>query len=405
MVTMGMRIPSPRLAVPPVNGETRRRDEVRLTWPGGGAPVAETSNAGWRLRAAGENMNSYQITAFGRPLELRCTEEPQPQGTEVLVRVERSGVCHSDLHIWHGFFDLGGGKRFEMTQRMTLPFTLGHEIVGEVVALGPGAEGVALGQKGIVHPWIGCGSCRACEAGEELRCPKPRTIGVRRDGGYSDHVMVPHPRYVVPYGDLDPALAATCACSGLTAYSALKKLPALSAEDSLLVIGAGGVGLACVGLARALLAAKVIVSDVAGTKREAALAQGAHAALDASASDGRAEVWAVAGGRAPRAAIDFVGSPETLRLALEAVDLGGTVIAVGLYGGELPISTALLPLRQLTLRGSYVGSLQELRELVAIMQEREVTTVPVRTRPMVEVNAIMADLEAGRVIGRTVMVP
>ncbi|NNM72470.1 alcohol dehydrogenase [Enterovirga aerilata] len=350
-------------------------------------------------------MKSYQITAFGRPLELRCTAEPEPQGTEVLVRIERAGVCHSDLHIWHGYFDLGGGKRFEMTQRMTLPFTLGHEIVGEVIAVGPDGDRAAIGRKGIVHPWIGCGSCPACDAGEELRCPKPRTIGTRRDGGYSDHVLVPHGRYIVPYGDLEPGLAATCACSGLTAYSALKKLPRMTAEDSLLVIGAGGVGLACVGLAGAVTPARVIVSDVGAAKREAALAQGAHAALDASGPEGRAEILETAGGRPPRAAIDFVGSPETLRLAMEAVDLGGTVVSVGLYGGELPISTALLPLRQITIRGSYVGSLEELRELVGIMQARKVRSVPVRTRPMAEVNAILADLEAGRIVGRTVMAP
>ncbi|WP_375457896.1 alcohol dehydrogenase catalytic domain-containing protein [uncultured Enterovirga sp.] len=117
-------------------------------------------------------MNSWQITRFGAPLELRCTAEPEPTGTEVLVRIRRSGVCHSDLHIWSGFFDLGGGKRFEVSQRMSLPFTLGHEIVGEVVGLGPEAEGVALGQHGIVHPWIGCSACHACQRrGAALRHP------------------------------------------------------------------------------------------------------------------------------------------------------------------------------------------------------------------------------------------
>jgi D-arabinose 1-dehydrogenase-like Zn-dependent alcohol dehydrogenase len=350
-------------------------------------------------------MNSYQITRFGGPLELRCTAEPEPKGEEVLVRIERSGVCHSDLHIWSGFFDLGGGKRFQMTDRMTLPFTLGHEIVGEVIGLGPDATEVSIGTKGIVHPWIGCGKCYACQAGQELRCATPRTIGTRRDGGYSDRVIVPHGRYVVPYGDLDPALAATLACSGLTAYSALRKLPPLGSDDTLLVIGAGGVGLACVGIARAILPAKIVVSEVADGKREAALAQGAHAALDGSASGGRAAIREAAGGRAPLAAIDLVGSPDTLRLALDCVDIGGTVVSVGLFGGELPISTALLPLRQVTVRGSYVGSLPELRELVALMQARHVKTVPVETRPMAEVNAIFADLEAGRVLGRCVMAP
>lgn len=350
-------------------------------------------------------MNSYQLTAFNRPLELRCTEEPEAKGAEVLVRIERSGVCHSDLHIWSGFFDLGGGKRFEVSQRMTLPFTLGHEIVGEVVALGPDADEVEVGTRGIVHPWIGCGQCHHCRAGRELRCATPRTIGTRRDGGYSDHVIVPHGRYIVPYGRLDPALAATLACSGLTAYSAIRKLPPLEAEDSILVIGAGGVGLACIGLARAMVPARILVSDVAESKREAALAQGAHGAVDGLATDAKAKIREFAGARPPAAVIDFVGSPETLRLALDAVDVGGTVVAVGLFGGEMPISTALVPLRQVVLRGSYVGSLPELRELVALMQQAPVKTVPVATRPMAEVNAIMAELQSGRITGRCVMAP
>ena len=351
------------------------------------------------------SLNSYQLTAFDRPLELRCTDIPEPRGTEVLVRVERAGVCHSDLHIWHGYFDLGGGKKFEVSQRMTLPFTLGHEIVGEVIAAGPNA-GVAVGQKGIVHPWIGCGKCHACEAGAEVRCVgTPRTLGTRKDGGYSDHVLVPEGKYIVPYGDLEPGLAATCACSGLTAYSALKKLPTMTADDAVLIIGAGGVGLACVGLASAVTDAKVIVSDVAEAKRAAAIETGAVAAVDASTPEGRAEILDANKGRAPFAAIDFVGSPETLKLAMESLAPGGTVISVGLYGGELSISTALLPLRQITVRGSYVGSLPELKELVAIMQKQKVRGVPITTRPMSEVNAIMTELEAGKIVGRTVMVP
>ena len=349
-------------------------------------------------------MNSWQITRFGGPLELTCTADPEPGGAAVLVRVEGCGMCHSDLHIWSGFFDLGGGKRYEVKNRMTLPFTLGHEIVGEVIAAGPDAT-VAVGTKGIVFPWIGCGSCHACRAGQELRCPAPRVLGTRKDGGYSDRVLVPDGRYIVPYGDMDPALAATCACSGLTAYSAIRKLPPLGPDGSVLILGAGGVGLAGVGLARAMLpGVKVVVTDPAGPKREAALAAGADAALDPAAPD-IAKLVRAETGRAPLAAIDFVGAPDTLRLALDSVDVGGTVVAVGLFGGEITLSTALVPLRQVTLRGSYVGTLDELRELVALMNEQEMASVPVSTRPMAEVNAIVSELEAGRVVGRVVMVP
>ena len=348
-------------------------------------------------------MNSYQITSFGQPLELHCYDEPVPAGTEVVVRITDCGVCHSDLHVWSGFFDLGGGRRISMADRgLKLPFTMGHEIVGEVVAVGPDAQGIAVGARGIVYPWIGDGTCPACLSGHELQCPNPRTLGTRRNGGYSDRVLVPHPRYIVPYGALDPALAATCACSGLTAYGAIRKIPALAADDTLLIVGAGGVGLAAVGLAATLTPARIVAADISAEKREAALSAGAALAIDPKGADPKARILE-GSAKPPVAAIDFVGSPETLHFAIGQVGIGATVVVVGLFGGELPLSTALLPLRQLTLKGSYVGSLAELKELVAHMQEQRVTTVPITRRPMAEVNAILHDLEGGRVLGRVVM--
>jgi D-arabinose 1-dehydrogenase-like Zn-dependent alcohol dehydrogenase len=346
-------------------------------------------------------VRSYQITCFGEPLEARDYAEPQPSGSQVVVRVEACGVCHSDLHIWSGSFDLGGGKRISTAERVAqMPFTMGHEIVGTVAAVGPEAEGVKVGDRGIVFPWIGCGACFACRKGEELRCIAPRTLGTRRDGGYSDRVVVPHGRYVVPYDGLDPALAATCACSGLTAWSALHKLPKLDADDALLVIGAGGVGLA--GLAASLLPCPVVVADIGAEKRAAATAAGANGTVDPASADARNDLLALTG-RPPLAVIDFVGSPASLRFAMEQVATGGTIVVVGLFGGETPLSIPLLPLRQITLRGSYVGTLAELKALVAHMQAQRVRTVPIATRPMAEVNAILHDLEAGRIVGRCVM--
>ena len=348
-------------------------------------------------------MNSYQITSFGKPLELRCYEEPVPTGTEVVVAITASGVCHSDLHLWSGSFDLGGGKKVDVAARgMKLPFTLGHEIVGEVIAVGPDAEGIEIGGKGIAYPWIGDGTCEACRSGHELRCTSPRMLGTRRDGGYSDRVVVPHPRYIVPYGAIDPALAATCACSGLTAYSAIKKLPHLAQDDTLLIVGAGGVGLACVGLAASLSKARIVVADISPEKREAALAAGATAVIDPKGVDPKADILATSG-RPPLAAIDFVGAPDTLAFAMGEVATGGHVVVVGLFGGEMPLSVPLLPLRQLTLQGSYVGTLEELKELVAHMQTHTVKPVPITKRPMSEVNAILHDLEGGRIVGRCVM--
>src|SRR5438105_11571218 len=156
------------------------------------------------LQTAGSNtrrtsMRAMQIIEWGKPLEARDYPDPEPQGEEVLLRVEAAGVCHSDVHIWDGHFDLGEGKQISLASRgVQLPFTMGHEIAGEVAALGPQASGVEIGDKVVAYPWIGCGQCAACQKGEELLCLRPRTLGTRVAGGYGTHVLVPHRRYLLP---------------------------------------------------------------------------------------------------------------------------------------------------------------------------------------------------------------
>src|SRR6266404_4614322 len=148
----------------------------------------------------GLTMRAMQIIEWGKPLETREYPDPEPKGEEVLLRVEAAGVCHSDVHIWDGHFDLGGGQQISLESRgVRLPFTMGHEIAGEVAALGPGASGVKVGDKVVAYPWIGCGECTVCRKGEELLCLRPRTLGTRVAGGYGTHVIVPHARYLLPH--------------------------------------------------------------------------------------------------------------------------------------------------------------------------------------------------------------
>ena len=256
-------------------------------------------------------MHSQQIVEFGGPLVAHDYPTPEPKGTEVLVRVHGCGVCHSDLHIWDGFFDLGGGNKIMVVERgMEMPFTLGHEIVGEVAALGPEAEGAALGDKRIVYPWVGCGECEICQRGDENLCATQRYLGTRAHGGYSDHVVVPHPRYLVAYDGVDDDIAGTYACSGLTAYASLKKVASLGADDNVVMIGAGGVGLNAVHLAPALIEAGVIVADTDEAKRQAALAAGARAAVDSAAKDAVKTVRTELTKGGAGAVIDFRGEPR-----------------------------------------------------------------------------------------------
>ena len=231
-------------------------------------------------------MESYQIIEWGAPLERREYDNPEPRGSEVLLRVIGCGVCHSDLHIWEGHFDLGEGKRITLEERgLELPFTMGHEVVGEVLTVGPKAEDVSPGDKRVVYPWIGCGLCDACVRDEDLLCLAPRTVGARRAGGYSDRVIVPHPKYLVSFDGVPTELAATYACSGITAYSALKKADSTNEGDPILIIGAGGVGLSAVHLAPHVVEGKVIVADVDGAKRAAARRSGAWETVDNAAPD------------------------------------------------------------------------------------------------------------------------
>ncbi len=351
-------------------------------------------------------MISYDIVEFGKGLSPLRRPVPVPAGCEVVMRVAAAGVCHTDVHTRSGSYDLGGGNALRMQERgITLPLTLGHEIVGDVVSVGPEVDAALIGRRYLVYPWIGCGSCERCASGEDNMCAAPRSLGIFRAGGYSDHVLVPDARYLVDIGELSPEAAAPLACSGLTSFSALRRIaPATLARGPIVVIGAGGLGLMSVRLLRAMGGAGAIVLDIAETKREAALEAGALAAFDPRAADMQASVHAAAGGRVC-AVLDLVGSAETVQLGLDLLGKGGQLLLVGLAGGELNVSLPLLPLRALKIEGCYVGSLGELRDLVDLVQRAGLPPLPTCCRPLAQAESALADLEAGRVIGRIVLVP
>jgi alcohol dehydrogenase, propanol-preferring len=351
-------------------------------------------------------MRSYDIVEYGEPLQGVDRPTPTPQGTEVLLRTLATGVCHSDLHIWDGYYDLGGGKRFSLRERgMAPPITLGHEIAGEVVACGPEAESVKPGDRRVIFPWIGCGACAVCRRGDEHLCNRPRALGINRPGGFADHVLVPHPRYLLALDGLAPEQAAPYACSGLTAFSALRRVgEAVYRGQPILVLGAGGLGLMCVALLQALGGHGVVVADIDPKKRQAALAGGALAAIDAGAPDAVKQAQAAA--KAPiGAAIDFVGASPTARLGIDAIARGGKYVIVGLFGGDITLSLPLLPIRAIAIEGSFVGSLGEFQALMALVRQGKVPPVPLEARPLAGAEAALRDLRAGRIVGRAVLKP
>jgi len=352
-------------------------------------------------------MKSYRIAGYGDPLAGQDDDTPEPTGGEVLVEVGGCGVCHSDVHIWQGYFDMGGGRKADISEAHDLPFTMGHEIAGTVAAVGSeaGADGGAqIGERVVVYPWIGCGACEVCRTGKENLCARPRNLGVHRHGGYATHVIVPDAKYLFPIGDLPMNLAATYACSGLTAYGALKKIRDQAEGRQLLMIGAGGVGLAALMIAPAMMTTEIIIADIDPKKRQAALEAGAAHAFDPADTETRKKLNKLTGGGVP-AAIDFVGAGDTVSFGFGALATSGQLAVVGLFGGAATLSVPLFPLKSLTVMGSYVGTPDDMGDLMALVAAGKVKPLPVATRPLDQASQTLKDLAAGDIVGRVVLTP
>ena len=354
-----------------------------------------------------ETYTSYDLVEFDKPLVARQRPMPVPTGTEVLVRVRRSGVCHSDLHIQEGFFDLGEEGRLDMAERgMKLPQALGHEFLGEVVAAGPDAPDAPIGETMMVHPWIGClqPDCVACSNDRENDCTRMRALGVVRDGGYGEYVVVDHPRFLVDISGLDLDQVTPYACSGVTVYCALKKVdPAkMHPGEWLAVMGAGGLGLNAIAIGKAMGFEKIVACDIDERKLQTAVSMGADAVLDTGREDALQELRRICDNRL-LGVVDTVGVPSTARLSVHGLIKMGRYVVVGLHGGDFKMPLPWLPQKALTVQGSYVGSCKDLRELIDLVRTGKVKEIPVETRPLCAASETLDDLKAGRITGRVVL--
>jgi D-arabinose 1-dehydrogenase-like Zn-dependent alcohol dehydrogenase len=350
-------------------------------------------------------MKSYKVVEFGKPLERVDAPNPTPTGTEVLIKVTAAGVCHSDVHLWEGFFDMGGGNKVSTARTMPLPKTMGHEIVGEVIAVGPDATGAKIGDQRVVYPWIGCGKCWYCGAGREHLCPTPRALGIGLDGGFADHMMVPHPKYLFDYGSQSVEMACLYSCSGITAFSAVKKAVGEDAGKPVLVIGAGGVGLMGVQFANAVLGRKPIVADIDERKRALAMDNGASAVIDPRDPDARKKVMELTGGTGVGAALDFVGAESSAQFGAKCLARGGKLVIVGLFGGTFSVPLPMFAFTGAQYVGSVTGSPAEFAEMMALVRAGKVAAVPTVRRALDEADATLQDLRKGLIMGRAVLVP
>ncbi|MBL4632145.1 MAG: alcohol dehydrogenase catalytic domain-containing protein [Paraglaciecola sp.] len=350
-------------------------------------------------------MKCQSLNEFGGDVIGEDRPDLIASGTEVILKVTANGVCHTDLHIREGSYNLGHGKTLSFAERgMKLPRVMGHEPAGVVVATGPDVGDLDTTKNYVVFPWQGCNECHQCLDGRENYCAAPQYIGLQVDGGYADHLKIPHPRYLFDMGDMDPSIAAPLACSGLTTFSAIKKIESSIKKAPVVIVGAGGLGLMCVGLVQAMGGLPPVVVDIDPAKREAAIAAGACAAVDGMADDAVAQVQAAVGGPA-LAVIDLVGAESTASLAFDSVGKGGKIVMVGLFGGAAPWPLPLIPVKAVTIMGSYAGSLSEFEELMVLAIAGKVPSLPTKNYPLEAVNDILNQLEAGKVVGRAVLTP
>lgn len=349
-------------------------------------------------------MKAYLLNEFGAELSERELDDPEPTGKEVLVRVLSSGLCHSDLHFQDGFFDLGGGHHLDVVNiGVSLPTALGHEVYGRIEGFGPGS-GLNDGDRDrpvIVYPWIGCGECEFCTSGRDNMCPAPQQIGVQRPGGYAEKIVVPDAKFLVDAEGIDPVLAGSYACSGLTGYSALKKLGPIQ-DQWIAIIGLGGVGLSALAIAKGTGFEKVVAIDIDDEKLKTASDDyGADKVFNARRDDVAGAIVSEVGRLA--GVVDFVGSTESVSQAAGLLKGGGVSVTIGLFGGELRFPLPALAVQQLQFRGSFTGTLAELEELIGFVRQGRIKPIPARPVPIASVNDSMQQLRDGHVSGRLVL--
>ena len=341
-------------------------------------------------------MKAYQVTENGKPLEEKNIETPSPKGNEVLIKTVACGVCHSDVHIHDGYFDLGGGAK--LPTPLLEPLTMGHEVFGEIVAVGEKVSNVKVGEKYVVYPWIGCGDCELCNNDKTHYCMNNSNIGINVSGGYADHVLIPGEQYLFDAGDTPDSLAGSYACRGLTAFSALRKAEPYTNDNSLIIVSAGGLGLLALKIAKAAYGINPIVIDIDDEKLKVASNLGASLTINSSSEDAAKQIMEATGGGA-KAIVDFVGAEASVNLGYQCLSKGGKQVVVGLFGGQLTIPLPLLTLTEKKLMGSYVGSLGEMKDLMKLVSAGKIEPVEVESRDVSEANRTLEEMKSGKLLG------
>jgi alcohol dehydrogenase, propanol-preferring len=333
-------------------------------------------------------MRAAVVHDFDKPLSLDERAVPEPGPGEVLVRLETSGLCHTDIHAAHGDWPV----------KPIPPFVPGHEGVGIVERLGPDTETLSEGDR-VAIPWLGwaCGTCEHCLSGWETLCPNQRNTGYSVDGCYADYAVASAAfAGRVPEG-VDPLDAAPLACAGVTTYKAIK-VAGVRPTDLVVVFGVGGLGHLAVQYA-AIAGGTVVAVDVHDEKLALARDLGASHTVNARTVDPVEAIQQLGGADA---AIALAAQPEPFAQAFRSLRRGGRLVFVALpKDNELPLPIFETVLGGITVAGSIVGTRLDLAEVYELQRDSR-TRVIRETRRLEQVNEAFAEVEKGAVPARLV---
>ena len=334
-------------------------------------------------------MQAAVVKEFGKDLVVEDVPVPTPGTRQVLVKLVSSGVCHTDLHAAEGDWPV----------KPSPPFIPGHEGVGEVVGLGEGVKSLKVGDLvGCAWLWSACGKCQFCSTGWETLCEEQINSGYSIDGSFGEYMLI-DARYAVriPAG-ADLVQVAPILCAGVTVYKGLKMTEAKPGQW-VVISGIGGLGHIAVQYAVAM-GLRVAAVDIADDKLALATKHGAELVVNAITEDPVEVIQRVTGGA--HGVLVTAVHPSAFGQSIHMARRGATIVFNGLPAGDFPASIFEIVLKGLTVRGSIVGTRQDMREALDFYSRGQINAT-VSTRDLGEINAVFDEMKHGKIDGRVVI--
>jgi len=336
-------------------------------------------------------MKAAVLHELKKPMTVEDVERPVPGEGEVLIKVEASGVCHSDLHVAEGDW-----KQFAGITK--LPLIVGHEVAGKVVEVGPGMRELKIGDR-VGVPWIywTCGECEFCREGNENLCVKQKITGVTVNGGYAEFIKAPASHATRIPDSVSSVQAAPLFCAGVTVYRAIMQAKPQRGQR-LAVFGVGGLGHLAIQIA-VHLGLEVSAVDVADDKLALAKSLGAVNAFNAATANVVKEIRRLGGAHI---VLVTSGSKAAYDTAFYCLRPTGTLLAVGLPANEISFPAIMMAAGEVNIKASAVGTREDLKQVLALAAAGKLHC-QVAARPLADVNAVFEDMRAGKIAGRVVL--